>query len=255
MLRHKLNVLFLVLAMVLISIIFWTDENMLFLMFIVFLIFFLILSAGVMFLRFNYFLRSICSTNKPFVLLTFDDGPNPKTTPKILDNLAKYKVKAMFFVIGNKAEKHPELIDRIINEGHSIGNHTYSHPPIFALMSGEKVKSQLEKFDEVLVKKGVKTNAFRPPVGYSNPIIARVVKNLNLKVIGWNKRSYDTVIFNSKWLSSRLLAQAKPGSIILLHDNLKQTEAALPLFLEKAKQKGTIFANELDIKSILNENS
>jgi peptidoglycan/xylan/chitin deacetylase (PgdA/CDA1 family) len=241
--------------MVLISIIFWTDDNMLTLLFTVFLIFFLILSAGVMFLRFNYFLKAICSTDKPFVLLTFDDGPDPKTTPSILDNLAKYNVKALFFVIGKKAETHPELIDRILDEGHSIGNHTYSHPPIFALMNGEKVKDQIVKFNQVLEKKGVKTNVFRPPVGYTNPIIARVIKNLNLKVIGWNKRSYDTVIFNSSWLSNRLLSQAKAGSIILLHDNLKQTEAALPMFLEKAREKGIIFANELDIKSILNENS
>ena len=255
MLRHKLNVLFLVLSMVLISILFWTNENMLVLLFITFLIFFVILSAGVMFLRFNYFLKAICKTEKPYVLLTFDDGPDPETTPFVLDTLKKNNVNAIFFVIGNKAERNPDLVDRIISEGHSIGNHTYSHPPIFALMSGGKVKEQLLKFDEVLENKGIKTKAFRPPVGYTNPIIARVVKELKLNVIGWNKRSYDTVIFNSNLLSKRLLAQAKPGSIILMHDNLKQTMQALPLFLEKAKEKGTIFANELDIKTILNENS
>jgi peptidoglycan/xylan/chitin deacetylase (PgdA/CDA1 family) len=241
--------------MVLITILFWTNENMLFLLFITFLIFFIILSAGVLFLRFNYFVKAICKTSKPYVLLTFDDGPDPKTTPAVLDTLKKFDVKAIFFIIGKKVEDNPELIERIIKEGHSIGNHTYSHPPIFALMNAEKVKEELLRFDEVLMQKGVKTNVFRPPIGYTNPIIARVVKALNLQVIGWNKRSYDTVIFNPKRLSKRLIAQSTPGSIILMHDNLKQTMEALPSFLESAKEKGTIFANELDIKSMVNEKS
>lgn len=239
--------------MILFSGLFWNSSKLLMILLFIFLFFFLIVSCGVLFMTFNYFVKSKNSISKPFVLLTFDDGPNPNTTPIILDTLKEYNVTAFFFVIGSKAENEQQLIKRIIDEGHFVGNHTYSHPPMFALLNGVKVEKEILKLNEVFTKIGIQSNLFRPPIGYANPIIARVVNKLDLNIIGWNKRSYDTVIRNPKTLVKRLVFIAKPGSILLLHDNLKQTSIALNLFLELSKQKGIIFANKEQINSFLNE--
>lgn len=205
-------------------------------------------------MRFNYFLKAVCKTNSPSVLLTFDDGPNPSTTPQILDALDENGVKAMFFVVGKKAEQFPEIVERIKKEGHGIGNHTFTHPPLFALLNGKKVTTEINELMQFLDRKSIQTSLFRPPIGYTNPIIARVVEQVGLTVVGWNRRSYDTVIKNSKLLSKRLLKQATPGSILLLHDNLPQTAKAIPSFLKSAKEKGIIFASEQEIESFGNEN-
>ena len=220
---------------------------------LVFLFFFLILSCGVLFMSFNYFVKSKNSIEKPFVLLTFDDGPDRNTTPIILDVLKDFNVTAIFFVIGIKAKKEQHLIKRIIEEGHFIGNHTASHPPLFALLSAAKVEKEINELTAFFTTLEMESNLFRPPIGYTNPIISRVVNKLNLNLIGWNKRSYDTVIRNPKVLSNRLVSLSKPGSIILLHDNLKQTALALKPFLELSSQKGITFANKEQINLYLNE--
>jgi len=253
MTKHKINVSLFVLNMVLLSFMYWGNSNLTWILLVVFMFFFLILSYGVLFMTFNYFVKSKNAFPKPHVLLTFDDGPNPQTTPIVLDLLKEYKVTAIFFVIGTKAKSENELIRRIMDEGHFIGNHTFSHHPMFALLNGAKVEKEIVELNNLLINQGIQTNLFRPPIGYSNPIIARVVNKLSLNIIGWNKRSYDTVIRNPKKLAKRLLFLAKPGSIILLHDNLKQTSEALSLFLKESEEKGIIFANKNQINSFLND--
>ena len=237
MTKHKINVSLFVLNMVLLSFMYWGNSNLTWILLVVFMFFFLILSYGVLFMTFNYFVKFKNAFPKPHVLLTFDDGPNPQTTPIVLDLLKKYKVTAIFFVIGTKAKSENELIRRIMDEGHFIGNHTFSHHPMFTLLNGAKVEKEIVELNNLLINQGIQTNLFRPPIGYTNPIIARVVNKLSLNIIGWNKRSYDTVIRNPKKLAKRLLFLAKPGSIILLHDNLKQTSEALSLFLKESEEK------------------
>ena len=253
MTKHKINISLFVLNMVLLSLMYWGNSNLTWILLAVFLFFFLIVSYGVIFMTFNYFVQSKNAFPKPHVLLTFDDGPNPQTTPIVLDLLKEYNVTAMFFVIGTKAKSENELVKRIMDDGHFIGNHTFSHHPMFALLNGVKVEKEIVELNNLFINQGIQTNLFRPPIGYTNPIIARVVNKLSLNIIGWNKRSYDTVIRNPKKLSKRLLFIAKPGSIILLHDNLKQTSEALSLFLKESEEKVIIFANKNQIHSFLND--
>ena len=237
MTKHQINVSLFALNMILLSLIYWSNSNLIWILLAVFLFFFLIVSCGVLFMTFNYFVKS----------------KNALTTPIVLDILKEYKVTALFFVIGTKAVRENELIKRIIEEGHLIGNHTFSHPPMFALLNGAKVEKEIVELNNLFINQGIQTNLFRPPIGYTNPIIDRVVNKLSLNIIGWNKRSYDTVIRNPKVLAKRLLFLAKPGSILLLHDNLKQTSEALSLFLKESQEKGIIFANKNQINSFLND--
>ena len=253
MTKHKINISILVLNMVLLTLMYWGNSNLTWILLAVFLFFFLIVSYGVIFMTFNYFVQSKNAFPKPHVLLTFDDGPNPQTTPIVLDLLKEYNVTAIFFVIGTKAKSENELVKRIMDDGHFIGNHTFSHHPMFALLNGVKVEKEIVELNNLFINQGIQTNLFRPPIGYTNPIIARVVNKLSLNIIGWNKRSFDTVIRNPKKLTKRLLFLAKPGSIILLHDNLKQTSEALSLFLKESQEKGIIFANKNQINSFLND--
>ena len=253
MTKHKINISILVLNMVLLKLMYWGNSNLTWILLAVFLFFFLIVSYGVIFMTFNYFVQSKNAFPKPHVLLTFDDGPNPQTTPIVLDLLKEYNVTAIFFVIGTKAKSENELVKRIMDDGHFIGNHTFSHHPMFALLNGVKVEKEIVELNNLFINQGIQTNLFRPPIGYTNPIIARVVNKLSLNIIGWNKRSYDTVIRNPKKLAKRLLFIAKPGSLILLHDNLKQTSEALSLFLKESEEKGIIFANKNQINSFLND--
>ena len=250
--KHAINRLFLLLGLV-VAFLFFRDE--LFFNSLIVAIcfsFFILLSIGVLWLRANYFLPAIHKVEKPYVLLTFDDGPNPGTTPKILKTLQENHIKAMFFLIGNKAEKYPEVVEQILKEGHLIGNHTYSHPNLFALLSSKKVQHEIIKGNDVLKKITGKENEwFRPPIGTTNPIIASVIKAMNMKVVGWNKRSFDTVLKNPSLLKKRILFLTKPGSIILLHDNLPQTAEMLPSYIKCAKENGIVFADKECINSIL----
>lgn len=222
------------------------------LIFFIILIFCVYLSIGVLNLRINYFLNAVHKLDSPEVLLTFDDGPDPETTPLILDTLNQHGIKAIFFIIGSKAERYPEIVMRIIRNGHIIGNHTYSHSIFFPLSSTKRVREEIKKTNDIIRQFTEKENIlFRPPIGFTNPIIARVACSMNMKVIGWNRRSYDTLLSDTKRLKKRVLKLTKPGSIILLHDNLKHTGKMLPLFITEAKKNGIIFANEKCIKSLL----
>lgn len=215
------------------------------------LLFFFVLSAGVIFMRLNYFVKSTSRIQKPAILLTFDDGPDPETTPRIVATLKQYNIKALFFLIGEKANQYPEIVQQIQRDGHLIGNHTQHHSPIFAMMSRKKVKDEVQIGKETLQQICQKEIIlFRPPIGFTNPKIAAVIQQLQLKSIGWNKRSYDTVFKTPEKLVKRLQFLAKPGSIVLMHDNLAVTANALPQFLEKSEQKNLQFINDSNINTL-----
>ena len=229
-----------------------TDSLKLF-VWLVSIIFFTMMSFGVIVLRLNFFLSATCKTKEPSVLFTFDDGPHPVNTPKILDALKEQQVKAIFFVIGEKAENNPELIQRIIDEGHLVGNHTFSHPPLFALMSGHQVKTEMVKCQMVLKNQfALNQTYFRPPIGYTNPIIARLIRELKTPVMGWTFRSWDTVLKNPNTLLKRSKKGLKPGNILLFHDTLDQTASMLPQLLEASKDKGLNFVNLQRINNVSN---
>ena len=200
----------------------------------------------------NYFLSSQINTKTDVCLISFDDGPDPILTPKVLEILKKENVKAIFFLIGKKAEDHPEIVRKIVSEGHLIGNHSYSHNHFMSLFSKKRLLQEINAAQNSLKNvAGINPIFFRPPIGYTNPNYAKVLKQLNLHCIGWSVRSYDSVLKNSNKLIKRLLKKVRPGSIILLHDNLPQSVEALELFISNAKKNGIKFASTESIKELL----
>ncbi len=138
--------------------------------------------AGSAFIGWNYHFKSFNSnpkTEKNQIAITFDDGPNPEYTPQVLKLLRAYNAKATFFCIGNQIEKHPKLFKTIIDEQHSVGNHTYSHSNNFGFFSTQKVISELEKTNAIIKEQtGLEVLLYRPAFGVTNPNIKRAIKAL-----------------------------------------------------------------------------
>ena len=209
-----------------------------------YLVWFFVFSAFVVWgsfdIQLGYFVNSFTHkrTKIKEVTLTFDDGPT-EFTPKFLDLLKENNIKATFFCIGKQIEKYPETFQRIIAEGHSIGNHTYSHSNNTGFLSTSKMIEEIQKCDEVMLKIGnIKTDLYRPPFGVTNPNISKAIKKTQKKSIGWNVRSLDTVIDDEKKIYNRITKNLKKGSIILLHDTSEKTynvSVELLLFLEREK--------------------
>lgn len=188
----------------------------------------------------GYFVNSITHkrTKIKEVALTFDDGPT-EFTPKFLDLLQKHQVKATFFCIGKQIEKYPETFQRIIAEGHTIGNHTLSHSNSTGFLSASKMMAEIENCDKVMKTMGnIETDLYRPPFGVTNPNIAKAIRRTNKISIGWNVRSLDTITDNEKKVYQRITKNLKKGSIILLHDTSEKTYRVLVdllVFLEDKK--------------------
>ncbi len=154
------------------------------------------------------------------IALTFDDGPDIVKTPHLLRILEEYDAKATFFLMGKKIDANKEIVRQIVANGHQIGNHSYYHKNIFPLLSLKKMKEELYRTQKLLKEiTGEENSIFRPPFGVTNPTIAKAVKSIGLKVIGWRIRSLDTDSSLSKEkILSRVLKKIKAGDIILLHD-------------------------------------
>ncbi|UWX60191.1 polysaccharide deacetylase family protein [Chryseobacterium oranimense] len=204
----------------------------------------------------GYFVNSITHKRTKIneVALTFDDGPT-EFTPKFLDLLKEHQVKATFFCIGKQIEKYPETFQRIIAEGHTVGNHTYSHSNNTGFLSASKMVEEIEKCDEVMLKTGnIQTELYRPPFGVTNPSIARAIKKTYKTSIGWNVRSLDTITDDEKKIFKRVTTGLKKGSIILLHDTSEKTYNVLvDLLLFLKEKKYSTFTVDSIIKSKKND--
>ncbi len=199
----------------------------------------LLLAIGSFFIRANFFIKAFHS-GKPVnseIALTFDDGPALETVA-VLDVLKKHNAKATFFCIGEQIEKHPEILQRIAQEGHNIGNHTYTHHNRFPFKKVKEMGNELAKTN-ALIKNitGTDVRFFRPPFGVTNPRIAKALKPFKLTTIGWNIRSLDTVIKAQSSLKKRILDKLNPGAVILLHDNLEGASDILEQILNKAAER------------------
>ena len=183
--------------------------------------------------------------NLPEVALTFDDGPSAQYTPQVLDVLKKYGVKATFFVIGENIEKNADIISREAEEGHEIGNHTYSHLDErrndVGFMRNEIINTN------ILIKKysGKSPKYFRPPYGVENWRFLDEAELLNYSIILWgvDVRDWDPQVTRDD-ISLQIVKEARNGSIILLHDGGTSREAmidALPAVIEGLRQKGIGF--------------
>lgn len=186
------------------------------------------------------YVKAICKPNTPGVVLTFDDGVDEIQTPKVLDILKKYDAKAIFFIIGEKAEKHPHLVQRIVSEGHKIGIHSYTHKPIFPILAYDNMHKEVWDTKEILEKiTGETVDLFRPPFGVTNPNVGKVVEELNLKTIGWNIRSLDTNMSQDRLQVAERVSQKLTGKdIILLHDDRQGSEILLEALLKNIEKLG-----------------
>jgi peptidoglycan-N-acetylglucosamine deacetylase len=180
--------------------------------------------------------------DQPYIAMTFDDGPSAENTPRLLDILKQRGIKATFFLIGANAEANPNLVKRILAEGHELGNHTWTHPQLSKL-SDDKVKSEISRTQEAIAAaSGYTPTILRPPYG---AITARqkewIEKDLKLNVIIWSVDPFDWKRPGPSVVTSRILAGAAPGAIVLSHDIHKQTVDAMPATLDALIQKGYKF--------------
>ena len=196
-----------------------------------------LLSWGVFDIRLGYFVPTLCrlkNKQKRQVVLTFDDGPT-ELTPLFLDLLNRYEVKAIFFCIGRQIAQYPQIVQRIKDEGHLIGNHTYSHIPQNCFASTAAMTQEIQQTDALLAQLGIVTPYFRPPYGVTNPHIAKAAKRMGKIVVGWDIRSLDTVIKDETRLWSRVVSKLNQGNIILMHDTSERTLHVLEQLLKYLK--------------------
>lgn len=192
-------------------------------------------------IRWNYHVKAI-HANKSIkenkVAITFDDGPHPEFTPKVLGLLEQYGAKATFFCIGKSIEAHPELFKEILVQGHTIGNHTYSHDHRFGFFKTPIVITELEATNLAIQQlTGVFPKLYRPAFGVTNPRIRRAVAKLKLTVIGWNIRSLDTTKRSKEQVLRRITTKVSKGDVILLHDTSQKTVEVLEQLLLFLKQQ------------------
>jgi peptidoglycan/xylan/chitin deacetylase (PgdA/CDA1 family) len=173
------------------------------------------------------------------VALTFDDGPDPEVTPRVLERLAEHGARATFFVVGRRAAAHPDLTAEIVRRGHRVENHTWSHPNSFALYPWQALVREVRQAQEVLA--GITGDSaagaprlFRAPAGFRNPLLDPVLAAAGLSLASWTRRGYDTVDGQARRVASRLLSGLAPGDVLLLHDGptVARTPAGTPVVLE-----------------------
>ena len=152
------------------------------------------------------------------VALTFDDGPDPLTTPLLLAAFAKRRVRATFFVSGRNAVRHPELVRQILGAGHLVGNHSYSHDPLLMLSSYRRLFREIAAAQDALKEFGIRPLAFRPPVGLTNPKLPQVLGALGMFCVTFSCRAFDRGNRRIDGLAGKILRRVRPGDIVLLHD-------------------------------------
>ena len=206
----------------------------------------------------NYFYGPVFNeavTSQRVVALTFDDGPYPPYTEQVLTVLKENAVPATFFLIGMNAEKHPDLVLKILAEGHQIGNHTYSHVDLLKLDRAQ-ISSEIEKTQQVLnAITGHAPTIVRPPHGFRDAVVMDVMKEKNLRVVEWSVMCRDWVNPGVEAITSRTVDNVKSGSIILLHDgdgvaasaSRAQTVEATRRIISELKSQGYRFVTVQEI--------
>lgn len=233
-------------------------------------------------IRSGVYVRAFCreKTDRKVVYLTFDDGPHPPETERVLDVLRERGARATFFLIGSKVSGNEAVLRRMLEEGHALGLHTYSHAGTFPLLSFDKMLADVNEGKRAVESvAGKKISLFRPPFGVTNPTIAKVIRTLGLQTVGWDVRSFDTMFCKSSehsceqsghsckqsehsckqsgysckqsghdWyvpVVERIMKQVRPGSVILLHDRLDGASELLSLLLDSLAASGYEFTRAL----------
>lgn len=185
------------------------------------LVLFLILCLIAPFLpRFSFFLPVVSkgSSKKRTIAITFDDGPDPVSTPELLRLLSAHGMKAAFFVVGEKAARHPDLVKAILTQGHEVANHSLTHDNLVMFKGRRALKREIVSTQEILARFGIRPLAFRPPVGITYPMLGQVLSQTGMYALNFTCRAMDGGNRWIKGLSKRLLRQLRPGAIMALHD-------------------------------------
>ena len=198
-------------------------------------------------------------TKEKLVALTFDDGPNEKYTPELLDILQNKKAKATFFLIGKNVLEEPEIVRRIYSEGHEIGNHTYSHP-VLPLVSRKEIHKQVEYTSSIIEDAiGIKPKYVRPPMGLFTPSVLDIIESNGLKTVVGDVYPRDPYMPGIDKIVRRIIKRVEPGSIIIMHDggtwgkvDRSQTIGAVPLVIDELRENGYEF---LTVTELLKMNS
>ncbi|MCL2779384.1 MAG: polysaccharide deacetylase family protein [Polyangiaceae bacterium] len=212
-----------------------------------------IVLSGVLVLRLRMFSNAIVrgEAGARGVVLTFDDGPDPVHTREVLAVLAAHGAKATFFVIGRKAEAHPDVIREMVAQGHAVGIHGWEHDRLFSLRSAKRVRADLLRAMHSLETiTGDVPVLFRPPIGHTNPTIAREVDRLDLETVGWSASARDGLSkTRPEHVTARITPDLKDGAIVLLHDAPERGSrrpaavAALPEILARIAQRNLSVAH------------
>lgn len=185
-------------------------------------------------------------TAEKVVALTYDDGPHPVFTPRILDILDKYHVKATFFMIGNQMERYPEVVKEVLKRGHIIANHTYTHPHNIEADTAPQIIRELELCERIIERMtGRRAYLFRPPRGLVDSTIFTIAQEEGYQTILWTVCADHHDAPTPKLMAERVVKLIKPGGIILVHDGTfpsrwKDVEAT-PLIIESLSQQGYKF--------------
>jgi peptidoglycan-N-acetylglucosamine deacetylase len=244
----KIRILFIITMLIVIVSDYFIAVNLLF--YIVPIVLFLTyIVAGSSILSLNVFKKAYThpATLDKELAITFDDGPSPSTLA-VLDTLKSFNAKATFFCIGKKIEEHPDVMRRIIAEGHMIGNHSYSHSNWFPFYGSKTITEEINKTN-VLISQfaGQSNDLFRPPFGVMNPSIAKAAASTKQIVIGWSLRSFDTSTKDKDKVVNRIKSKLRPGTVLLLHDDRLKTPHILESILQYAQINNYKF---VDVRSI-----
>ena len=178
-------------------------------------------------------------TKEKELYLTFDDGPQEAATPFVLDQLKLYNAKATFFCVGKNVKAHPKIYERILDEGHTVGNHTFNH------LNGWTTSNKKYVHDIAEASKYIDSKLFRPPYGKISPFVSKLLRSMNFKIIMWEIVSgdFDTTLTPQK-CSEHVVLYSRPGSIIVFHDSANARERmqfALPKCLRYFSEQGFYF--------------
>lgn len=207
-------------------------------------LYFLFICYGSFNISSNFFMKVLCSANtaEKVIAISFDDGPVDQYTPQVLEVLKVQQVPAAFFCIGRRIVENKSLFRKIHEQGHIIGNHSFSHTPFFDLLPFRKMLQDVQRTDVAIKESiGLYPRLFRPPYGVTTPAMKKVMDKGGYTAVGWNIRSFDTIASNEKKLLDKLVRLLHPGAIILLHDTQKITLSLLPHFILAARNEGYEF--------------
>jgi len=198
--------------------------------------------------------------SRPWVALTFDDGPDPRFTPALLDTLARTRVRATFFCLGRAVRDHPELARRIVDDGHELASHGDDHG-LLVFAGPREIARQLRAAEAAIetASGDAPSRLFRPPHGFRNPFVVRVARELGYQVVGWTGSVFDTARPGVQTIVDRCTRLLEPGAILLLHDgdgaggygDRGQTVAAVPGIVDAAHVRGLEFVTVSELASDL----